>query len=975
MNDVKPTIIPKERRIQHSSGITTCPTSPGTKHSAGGYGFYCWQAFGGRVFYVTCPPAGVTAKPTITMYVNGEVHKSFSPSEISPALPGKYFYEVIFTGLSYGDEFYVTTNYGDGNRVTNTRTYIGERGSAPVLSESTQNINAELSSPYDRTYSMALGVISFDRDYGALNSYSREARTRLLESCLQYTEQDAVLGKVGNAVSTRLDQYDATTDAWIRPSAFTREAQIYRFGYDKLSTYSPVRVGIASSSSADYYSYFSNYVNAWIADVNELLGGIYFVRDDSVTEDATGIRITLGSHSDLWGYNPDEATEETYIHYGTWEITSWYTTTGGTAHCEVKLCNELRGAMAAESDFRNITYEELTECLGCGNDTFRVYDSMFSEIWYVGKSNNLLSGNTPTYDGEVVQMLYNELEMGDTLSQLVHKLTPSQACVIKLPSVKYGNVRNQGYSLQTYAMNRKVTWRTENGILYWYWTDSDNSFSAIESSISITPGYTTPAKAPTVKERGSDYLYLDVGNTNTYDVMAVDNRDNEYITNDTDGRYIYVRGLSPTTSYSLYSRISGTTSWYGGNTATTNPAPPRLSVSASGTTLSITVNPPTQGTYSHFYISAYYTYNGESVSEYVDDVIAGTEYTFNADAGTRYTVYAYTVYTVSGTKLYSTTVYETGTMGKSKATNPTATRINGGIIVNWNTVSNATRYRIRATNTETNEFKTVTTTAPPCTINGLAYGVKYNIAVDTYDGGWLGYCTDEPITTAPAQPVISSVTQNSGVITVSWSLAAASNISRVYMNLYTVGGVLLQKNMFENVTSGTFSFSAVDDGYYQIRAASSLFAGTTEIFSVDYNGNDFTLYQSVHVSARPSPFYWRDYTAYMQEGGVITYTPHEAWNALISNIKEMIAFTGNNGNISHDSALYGPAVGKTYTQACDYALIDSTDKTVYAYKFNIANHIISNLGEGTGVVSKTSRNSKVYASDFISLQDTINNIN
>lgn len=969
--------IPKAYRQLHASGSPVGASS--VKKNSASQGFYCWQSFGGYVYYIDVPSSEYkNQKPTIKMYVNGSLHQTINPT--ATALSGKYLYEALFSGLDYGDKYYITSSYGNDTYSINERTYIGRRGSAPDLSETSIQINADTSSPYTKAYSMALGVITFSSDYGSLNSYSREARTRLVESCLQKTEQDSILGKVSNDVSISLDQYNPDTQEWSQPSAFTREAQIYRFGYDTIYESDPVKVGIASSTSVSYYSTFSRFVNEWIDDVNELLGGTYFVRDDSIGETDFGIRITIGTHQQLWGYNPDNATTETYIYYGTWENTRWYPSSGGTHHCEVKLCNELRVAMETSSDFRNITYEELTECLGCGNDTFRVYDSIFSEIWYIGKSNNLLSGSSPTYDGEVVQMLYKELQMGETISQLVHKLTPSEACVVKLPCIKWNNKRNKSYTLRTYAMNRKVTWHTDptknDGLIYWWWNDSDNSYSDVESGLTVTPTYNTPQKAPTVYYRGSDYLCIDVGDTNTYDVKCV-NGSNEYFANSAEGQYVYVYGLSPTTTYQVYSRISGSTAWFGGYSGTTNPASPRLSVTTENNTLKVVVNPPTQGKYSYFRLNIHYTYNGESKSVTVNSATAGTVYSYSADAGTSYSVYAYTYYTINGTNLSSNSTYESGRIGAAKASNPTATRINGGLIINWNTVSGATNYRIKLVRAYDSYSTTRTDNTPTYTWTGLMYGVTYNLSIDTYNGGWLGYCTEEPITTAPAQPIITSVTQKNGVITVNWELAAESNISKVYINLYTTGGTLLQERTFTNQTSGSFSFSAVADGYYQIRAASSLLVGTSEIFSVDSNGNEYKLYKNVTVSARPDYFYWSDYTGYMHKGGAITYTPHEAWNALISNIEEMISFTGINGTMPSNSTLYGSASGKSYLSACTYAYMSNSDRTLYAQIFNIANYIISNIGSSTGVGNKYSENSGylVSASDLISLQNTINSIN
>ena len=972
-------IIPEEHRRQHSSGSVrkALPANSRSAGTAEGM-FYCWPSFGGTVYYTECLTGGATEKPTISMYVNGKLHKTFSPNDYSSAVSGKHVYTVLFTGLSYGDKYYVKTTFSYGEARINTRTYMGARGSAPALSESSVQITASAESPYTKDYSMSLGVVTFDSDYGSLNKYSREARTRLVESCLQLTEMDAILGKVSNETSVDLDQYDPDTDTWKQVSTFTRESQIYKF---RVSTYSPIKVGIASSTDVAYYDYFSNYVNAWIEDINELLGDVYFVRDNSIGEDDEGIRITIGTHEELFGYNPDNVESEIEIFFGRWARTSWYPSDGSTYHCEVKLCNEIRGAMTAVSDFRNITYEELTECLGCGNDTFRVYDSMFSEIWYVGKSNNLISNGVPTYDGEVVQMLYNELKMGESMSQVVHKLTPSQACVIKLPHVKWGNIRNKSYTVKPYAMNRKVTWHTDpnekTGTIYWWWDDSDNSFSDLGSDLSITPAYSTPPKTATVYSRGSDYLRIDVGDTNTYDVKAVTADGTEYAVSDASGQYIYIRGLYPTTAYRIFSRIAGTPAWFGGFTGTTSPAPPQLIVTQSGNSLKITVNPPAEGTYTYLDFSVYSYVNGTEVHENIEPATAGKTYTFTADSGKSYRVYAYANYEVGGTTLYSSSASESGTMGKEKASNPTAKRINGGLVIDWNTVTGATDYRLRLIRNYDSSSSTQTATTPPYTWAGLQYGVTYSLSINTYNGGWLGYSAETSVTTAPAQPVITAVTQKAGVITVSWSLAAESNISNVYINLYTSGGTLLQKQTFTNMTSGTFSFSAVADGYYQIRAASSLMIGTSELFSVDSNGDEYKLYRNVQVSARPAYFYWSDYTAYMYKGGTITYVPYQAWNALISNIEEMISFTGINGKMPLSSELYGQASEKSYSEACAFAYMDATDKKVYAYKFNIANYIISNIGASTGVGTKYSKNTnyKVCASDFISLQDTINKIN
>ena len=967
--------IPKEYRTVHTA------ETPGFGGAAKRNGYYFWPDFGGKVHFIAVP-SGVykNVKPVIELYANGALYDTKTPS--STALSGKPFYKVMFTGLTYGDEYRFTVSYGDDTFGTGETTYLGGRGSAPEAYEESVQLNAEKTSPYDKAYSSSLAAITFSSDYGALNSYSREARTRLVESCLQSTEYDAIFGKVGNLTSFNLDQYDKATDTWTHPSAFTREAQIYRFD---VTAESPAKVGIVSGKSKAYFNVFSDYVDEWISDVNFLLGGAYFVRDDGISRTEEGIRIQIGSHEDLFGYDPDGTEGTVRIKYGTWERTHWEPSTGATVHCEVKLCNELRFAVESAADFRNVVYEELTECLGCGNDTYRVYDSIFSEVWYIGKSNKLLSGRTPTYDGEVVQMLYRKLGLGETMSELVHKLTPSQACIVALPSVKWGNIRNKSYSLRTYAMNRKVTWRTkdgdDSGTVYWWWDDDANCYSDIEDSITVTPPYSTPKTAPVIAERGSVYLKVDVGDTKRYDVKAEGSTGDEHMTLYTAGRYIYVNGLSPTETYRIYSRVTGSEAWFGDFPGTTNPAIPSLSADPAEGGFTVTVGAPVEGGFTEFYMHVVYTKNGTQVTDEREHVSAGSTFTYEADADTKFSAYANTIYTVNGTELWSESAVSEGFTNAKGASNPTASRIDGGFKISWEPVPDLVLYRVKVVRLY-DSYTTVSDAlgTPEYTVTGLQYGVTHKISVDTYNGGkWVGYCAERYATTAPARPVIESVSQNGGVISAVWALAAESNVSKVYFGLYSPEGVLIEEKIIANETSGEVSFSASEAGEYEIRVKSSFIIGGNEIFSVDDNGGVYILCRSVGAVGRPEKFYWSSYTSYMKAGCAVSGTPYRAWNALISNVEAMLSYTGVSGTVPASVGLYGSASGLSYTEACAYARITSDDRTLYAYKFNIANRIISAMcGEdGTGIAEKYGKDTEygVYASDLMALQNSVNSIN
>lgn len=197
--------------------------------------------------------------------------------------------------------------------------------------------------------------------------------------------------------------------------------------------------------------------------------------------------ITLGTHEELWGYNPDNISGTVEVKFGEWSPVFWNWTDENIyyyEYCEVKLCNELRGAMYYSGAFKDIVYEELTECLGCGNDTFHTYESMFSQVWYKGKTNDLIKNGRPTEDGEVVQMLYNELEIGEFASDVIHKLTPSTGAVIQLPCTKKG-VRGHSYTITPFAINKEITYDD----YYYYWTSSNNCYTDLgyDNAITINP--------------------------------------------------------------------------------------------------------------------------------------------------------------------------------------------------------------------------------------------------------------------------------------------------------------------------------------------------------------------------------------------------------------------------------------------------------------------------------------------------------
>lgn len=133
------------------------------------------------------------------------------------------------------------------------------------------------------------------------------------EVALQYTECEDCLGKISNVMSVIEEQRNGL------PSAFRNEGRIYRW-YNL--TYYPIRIKVVQrTNNAQNNSTIIGYVNQWISDMNILLGGNYFIRDDSVnpTEDEV-ITVHIGTHQQLFGYSPENISGgETMVYYGQWQ--------------------------------------------------------------------------------------------------------------------------------------------------------------------------------------------------------------------------------------------------------------------------------------------------------------------------------------------------------------------------------------------------------------------------------------------------------------------------------------------------------------------------------------------------------------------------------------------------------------------------------------------------------------------------------
>lgn len=435
------------------SGSSGSKSSRINGHS-GNHGFYYRTQFDGSADYILTWIGSKTG--TVTISCSNGQSRSFTINSTMR------YVTATFTGLNAGTTYNYSVSGAISGVGTVSRVYIGAN-TLPTWSYNSQTNKIDVNSPYTGTAGLDVLVVVPQTDHSPIASkYSRDARTLFFEVATQYTEVEDCLGKISSYYSIIDEQRDT------KPAVFKNEGRTYKF-WDPRYYNINVKVIHKSGSSSGNNGIISSYVNDWIAEMNTLLGGNYFKRDDSAdsTADET-ITLFTGTHQQLWGYNPDDQTGEVMVYYGTWE--SWvYYDVGYIAYSEVNICNEIRGAISTTSAFKDIVYEELTEACGTGNDQFRIYDSMFSEIWYEGKTNRLLSGSSATLDGQVVQIMYLE-DVGRNVRarDLIDYLCPSSSGCISLTEENDLSFLTPGrsYTMRMFSMNRPNSYDS-NG--WWYW--------------------------------------------------------------------------------------------------------------------------------------------------------------------------------------------------------------------------------------------------------------------------------------------------------------------------------------------------------------------------------------------------------------------------------------------------------------------------------------------------------------------------
>lgn len=248
-------------------------------------------------------------------------------------------------------------------------------------------------------------------------------------------------------------------------------------------------------------------------------------------------------------------------------------------------------------------------------------------------------------------------------------------------------------------------------------------------------------------------------------------------------------------------------------------------------------------------------------------------------------------------------------------------------------------------------------TSNPFTYYGSADNNIYIAAEGVSIGGGGGG-------SAPQYEVTYQTTPGSRVITVN---IVGTNIKGYTLTLgvgYSYGGLTRIDDIV--ITSNNFSTTITAENYYANGLSVVFDAGGTYAKAYQFG---FELYED----EEPDYFEWSSAVA---QGLPVKNVSHTEWDNFIAKIIEILTDKGIQ-NQPITSEKYGYPIGTTYlTMLQDCYLKYDSDLGGYpltAKKFNVARFIIgSTAPNGSGISDdKTSRTSKVLASDFMKLENAL----
>lgn len=364
----------EEQRRMRCGGSSYIRVRTGSAGSAGAeYLFYFKPGQDGIAWVIMTRPENYGSLDRIEITMNGQTYRSYEVDA--------YLHRAQFTGLktntTYDIEFRTYTSEGSGYKSTVQRTYYCTN-----------------TSPSTNPWGDSYGQITVPTYSSGYNYHSVHA-----ECPSEFTD-----GRCTYDQTTRdLFYWVCATNYETHPITGSMDAsRCVRWPPG------PVHVNVITQTSNSNTAQIKARINEWIDWMNGVVdgSGTYFVLGSTTTKNARQIQVYIGTHKQLWGYNPDNVTSsEAYVYGGTWEYFYW----GQCIYeARVKLCCESRYPFNyCSPPYQGIVFEELTEASGPGYDQFNINNTVFSEIAYPGKTIGGPPGESWTRDENVIKILYS----------------------------------------------------------------------------------------------------------------------------------------------------------------------------------------------------------------------------------------------------------------------------------------------------------------------------------------------------------------------------------------------------------------------------------------------------------------------------------------------------------------------------------------------------------------------------------------
>lgn len=515
----------KNCKPQIASGASRVLRKSGKGSSGLDFMFYFFPDTNGAAYVVAIRPENYTSYSTIRVTIDGSTQGYL---EENADCNYGYFARFRFTGLSTGRTYTIRMSYYSGSTevgyMTISRTYYCSKVTPP-------------SNPYADTN----GRIT-------VPSYS----TSYPEYCV-----DMECAENSSNVDGRCPYNEATRNLFWRVCATNYETHHIASAMEQQNTCrwhrGTVYVSVTYRSTTNK-SAISARINEWISWMNGLMAdtdsGVTFKLGSTTAKNGMQISVIVGTHQQLWGWNPDSASEgeETYVYGGTWQSVWWGQ---GLLESEVKLCCESRYPFNYTSSdrplFQGIVFEELTEASGPRYDQFALNNTVFSEIAYPSKSIGGPEGESWTRDENVIKILYSlgylkgytsdtygpyasEFGSGITFTDYYNSygaLSSSSIDLFFQINASEGSITEDGELPETlyptFKSKRTYAMRTIYG--------TEIPTAQMEQSSGLSFRYTNPSAA--------GYPYFDLPNRPSYSsTMRVDG-----------GYRVYVNGLSVSGEY------------------------------------------------------------------------------------------------------------------------------------------------------------------------------------------------------------------------------------------------------------------------------------------------------------------------------------------------------------------------------------------------------------------------------------------